>query len=521
MDDIRRQRTELENHLIDELISGRLTRREFVRRGTVMGMSIPLLGAIVAACGGANSTGSSAASGGSSGSASVKPGGTVRAAIVVPTGAINPVTVGDQGGLCMLGQVGEFLCVANPNTLELEPVLADSWTANSDSSEWTFKLKSGVTFHDGSPLVADDVVYTMDLLSDSKGTSQALSVFLGVLNKGGTTAVDDHTVKFTLEAANGNFPYLVSRDNYNAIIIKAGSDPKDFEKTFPGTGPFKLDKYTPKVGASFVRNDDYWGTRPTRTGSSSRSTTTRARRSSPSRASRSTSSARSPSPAAGRSSTTAATSSSTSRRPRTARCTCGTTRSPSPTSAFARRSRCRSTGRRSSSSCSRARRRWATTARLRASIRRPTPPCRSARRTSTRRSSCSRTSRSRTRPVKMNTEKAFEIPDYAVLIQNSAKAIGFTIDILQQSADAVLRRLHLRRIAVAGLDDGHHGLRPPQRAQRDPGCAAAVRRHVELGALQEHDLRQPGQAVQRGVRRPEPAGRSPSRSRSCCWTRRR
>ena len=57
MDDIRRQRTELENHLIDELISGRLTRREFVRRGTVMGMSIPLLGAIVAACGGANSTG--------------------------------------------------------------------------------------------------------------------------------------------------------------------------------------------------------------------------------------------------------------------------------------------------------------------------------------------------------------------------------------------------------------------------------------------------------------------------------
>ena len=117
MDDIRRQRTELENHLIDELISGRLTRREFVRRGTVMGMSIPLLGAIVAACGGANDTGgSSAASGGSSGSASVKPGGTVRAAIVVPTGAINPVTVGDQGGLCMLGQVGEFLCVANPNT---------------------------------------------------------------------------------------------------------------------------------------------------------------------------------------------------------------------------------------------------------------------------------------------------------------------------------------------------------------------------------------------------------------------
>jgi peptide/nickel transport system substrate-binding protein len=262
MDDIRRQRTELENHLIDELISGRLTRREFVRRGTVIGMSIPLLGAIVAACGGANDTGgTSAGTGGGTGgsSGSIKPGGTVRAAVIVPTGAINPVTVGDQGGLAMLGQTGEFLCVSDPKTLELQPVLADSWEANDDATEWTFKLKSGITFQDGTPLTADDVVYTMDLLSNSKGTSNALSVFRGVLDKGGTTAVDDQTVKFTLEAANGNFPYLVSRDNYNAIIIKKGSDPADFEKTFMGTGPFKLEKYTPKVGASFVRNDDYWG----------------------------------------------------------------------------------------------------------------------------------------------------------------------------------------------------------------------------------------------------------------------
>jgi peptide/nickel transport system substrate-binding protein len=261
MDDIRRQRTELENHLIDELISGRLTRREFVRRGTVMGMSIPLLGAIVAACGGANDTGgSSAASGGTGGSSgSVKPGGTVRAAVIVPTGAINPVTVGDQGGIVMLGQTGEFLCITDPKTLELKPALAQSWTPNSDATEWTFKLQSGVTFQDGSPMTADDVVYTMDLLSDPKGTSNALSAFKGVLTKGGTTAVDDQTVKFTLEAATGNFPYLVSRDNYNAIIIKKGYDPADFEKTFLGTGPFKLDKYTPKVGASFVRNDDYWG----------------------------------------------------------------------------------------------------------------------------------------------------------------------------------------------------------------------------------------------------------------------
>jgi peptide/nickel transport system substrate-binding protein len=260
MDDIRRQRTELENHLIDELISGRLTRREFVRRGSVIGMSIPLLGAIVAACGGANdSGGSSAASGGSAATGSIKPGGTVRAAIQVPTGAINPVLVGDQGGLAMMGQTGEFLVTADPKTFELRPWLADSWKPNDDASEWTFKLHDGVTFSDGSPMTSADVVYTMDLLSDSKGTSNALSYFRGVLDKGGTTAVDDLTVKFTLLAPNGNFPYLVCRDNYNAIILKKGTDPEGWQKTFFATGPFLLDKYTTNQGASFVPNPKYWG----------------------------------------------------------------------------------------------------------------------------------------------------------------------------------------------------------------------------------------------------------------------
>jgi peptide/nickel transport system substrate-binding protein len=256
MDDIRRTRSELENHLIDEMIAGRITRREFVRRGTVMGMSIPLLSMIVAACGGANKSGGN--SGSTGGGGTPKKGGTIKVAIVVPTGAINPVTVGDQGGLCMLGQTGEFLCVTDPKTLEVLPVLAKSWTPNDDSTEWTFALRTDVTFQDGSPMTAADVVYTFDLLSDSKAPSNAASVFGGVLDRGGTTAVDDATVKFTLLAPNGNFPYLVSRDNYNAIILKNGSDPKQWQKTFPGTGPFKLEKYTTQVGASFVRNDDYW-----------------------------------------------------------------------------------------------------------------------------------------------------------------------------------------------------------------------------------------------------------------------
>ena len=138
---------------------------------------MPLMTAIIAACGGANSSSSSPASGGSSGAA--KSGGVIKAGIVTPTAAINPVTVADQGGLDMLGQTGEYLCISN-SALQLVPVLAESWTANSDSSVWTFKLRSGVKFHDGTPFSADDVVYTYKLQTDPKGSSNALSAFGGL-----------------------------------------------------------------------------------------------------------------------------------------------------------------------------------------------------------------------------------------------------------------------------------------------------------------------------------------------------
>jgi peptide/nickel transport system substrate-binding protein len=107
-------------------------------------------------------------------------------------------------------------------------------------------------------MTAADVVATFDRLSDPANSSNALSVFSGLLSPGGTRKLDDYTVEFHLEVANGGFPYMVSSDNYNAIILPADYA-GDFEKTFNGTGPFKLEKFTPKVGASFVRNDDYWG----------------------------------------------------------------------------------------------------------------------------------------------------------------------------------------------------------------------------------------------------------------------
>ncbi|TIO80454.1 MAG: peptide ABC transporter substrate-binding protein, partial [Mesorhizobium sp.] len=127
-----------------------------------------------------------------------------------------------------------------------------------DGSVWTFTLRKGVKFHSGGEMKAEDVVASIDRLADPANSSNALSVFSGILSKGASKKVDDYTVEFHLDAPNGNFPYMLSSDNYNAVIIPA-SYKGDYEKSFDGTGPFKLEKYTPKVGASFVRNENYWG----------------------------------------------------------------------------------------------------------------------------------------------------------------------------------------------------------------------------------------------------------------------
>ncbi len=248
LDELRRQATEVENDLIDELSAGHIGRREFLRHGTVLGMSAPLLLATL---------GGLAYSVAPRSARAATAGGTVRVAQTTPSGAIDPITVPDSGGVIMLCQTGEYLALSGGD-LRLRPVLAESWKPNKDGSVWTFTLRKGVKFHDGKTMSADDVLATIDRLADPKNSSNALSAFSGVLSKGGTKKVDDYTIEFHLDAPNGNFPYYVSSDNYNTIVLPADYA-GDFEKNFIGTGPFKLEKYTPKVGASFQRNPDYWG----------------------------------------------------------------------------------------------------------------------------------------------------------------------------------------------------------------------------------------------------------------------
>jgi peptide/nickel transport system substrate-binding protein len=249
LDEVRKGRTALENNAIDELIAGRVSRREFIRYATVIGFSFPALAIVLEAC----ATGNTPTTGGN-----IKKGGRLNVGHQTPAGAMDPILTNDLGRLTIIGQCGEYLCWSDSN-LHLRPVLATSWTPNSAGTEWTFKIRQGVKYNDGSTtMTVDDVVATFKRLADPTVTgNNALSNFKGVLSPSGVTKVDSQTVKFTLDSANGNFPYLVSSDNYNAIILPA-SYSGGWDKTFIGTGPWKLKEYVVNDHVSLDKNPNYW-----------------------------------------------------------------------------------------------------------------------------------------------------------------------------------------------------------------------------------------------------------------------
>ncbi len=187
-----------------------------------------------------------------------RPGATIRVAAAVPAGAIDPVTVADIGGLVLLQQTGEFLVYDAP-ALTLRPMLALSWEPNPKGDVWTFRLRQGVKFHSGGTMVADDVVATIDRLADPKNGSNALSVFKGVLSKGGTQKLDDHTVAFHLDAPERQFPVLRvvgQLQRHHPARLLQGRLRKDFRRHRPVQA---RDDTRRRSGRRSSRNREYWG----------------------------------------------------------------------------------------------------------------------------------------------------------------------------------------------------------------------------------------------------------------------
>src|SRR5438067_10769603 len=123
-------------------------------------------------------------------------GGRIRVGCIPPPAhGLDPHTYADTGSLVTGNIAGEML---NRTTDKgaLVPELAVSWSSNAAANVWTYKIRQGVKFQNGTSMDADDVVATFKRLTDPNSGSQALSAYKGVLSPDGVQKVDSHTVAF-------------------------------------------------------------------------------------------------------------------------------------------------------------------------------------------------------------------------------------------------------------------------------------------------------------------------------------
>ncbi len=160
------------------------------------------------------------------------------------------------------------LVILNPETLDFEPALAESWTAAKDGKSWLFHLRKGAKWSDGHPFTASDVVFTFNLIYDKNipATQREALTFAGT--NLACRAVDAETIEFRSPVRIGPFLAAIStapilpRHKLEAIW-KAGKFKSAWALDTPpselvGNGPYSIAKYTHGQSIIFQRNPYYW-----------------------------------------------------------------------------------------------------------------------------------------------------------------------------------------------------------------------------------------------------------------------
>ncbi len=145
-------------------------------------------------------------------------------------------------GLTRIGPKGEVL-----------PALAESWTISDDGKVYTFKLHTGVKFHDGSDFNADDVKFSLDRARAENSTNAQKGLFAAIDT---VEVVDPATVKIALKNPQGSFLYNMGWGD--AVIVAPESAETNKEKPI-GTGPFKFENWAKGSSITITKNADYWG----------------------------------------------------------------------------------------------------------------------------------------------------------------------------------------------------------------------------------------------------------------------
>lgn len=233
-----------------------VSRRTFLR-GVSAGAAALGAGVLLDACGSAKATSPASGPSGSTASgtattAAPKRGGRLTAGL---TGGSSSDTLDAQQGVNNV-DFSRLLQLYNPLVAydsQVRPTLAlaEEFTPNSTATQWTVRVKKGITFHDGKPLTADDVLFSITRVVKGKlpGSSMLPALDLAAMKK-----LDTYTVLLPFHTPYASVMEAMAGYSYYLNIVPVGYDPKHPV----GTGPFKYQSFTPGVQSVFVRNPDYW-----------------------------------------------------------------------------------------------------------------------------------------------------------------------------------------------------------------------------------------------------------------------
>jgi peptide/nickel transport system substrate-binding protein len=241
-----------------DLRKGKITRREFLRYATLLGMSVGA--ATVAAQCGAPAQPAAPAEGGEAAPAAeeaaaggIKRGGTWTASMQLQL-LDHPARLSWVEGANIVRQIGEYLTLTGSDNIT-RPYLLERWEASDDVKTWDLYLQKGVKFNNGDEFTADDVMFTIgEWLNPDVGSSMLglLSYLRGMQD---VEKVDDYHVRLHLQTANIGVPEHLF--HYPATVLH-----RDFEgdiiKKPVGTGAFILEEYAEGERAVFKRREDYW-----------------------------------------------------------------------------------------------------------------------------------------------------------------------------------------------------------------------------------------------------------------------
>ena len=178
---------------------------------------------------------------------------------IAETPTLDPAVAFSSDGLVFVRNVYDSLTAYDPGGVTIGPSIARSWSINDDATEYTFELETGITFHDGTDLTADDVVAS---INRTKEVNQGPATLLAGVKS--VSAVDDDTVVFTLSAPD---VYLPGKLQKIAIVsedaIKEHATDDDplasdwFASNEAGSGPYKLDAWNKGSSIELSAFEDY------------------------------------------------------------------------------------------------------------------------------------------------------------------------------------------------------------------------------------------------------------------------